>query len=85
MATGGAGYEMLRTKRSGHKAGTVKDTEAIINYIKSKTPIYIETGNRLHIKTHTVGPSSSSMQIKAQLTLHYIVYVAHFMAIVSYL
>ena len=59
MATGGAGYDMLRTRRSGHKPGTVKDTEAIINYIQSKTPIFIETGNRLHIKTESSDVSSS--------------------------
>jgi len=49
MATGGAGYDMLRTRRSGHQPGSVKDTTAIMNYIRSKTPVLIETGNRLHV------------------------------------
>ena len=61
MATGGAGYEMLRTRRSGHKAGTVKDTEAIIKYIQSRTPIFIETGSRLNIKTKLSDVASSSI------------------------
>ena len=60
MATGGAGYEMLRTKRSGHTPGTVKDTEALTNYIKSKTPIFIEAGSRIHMKSGGMNLNSSS-------------------------
>ena len=73
MASGGAGYDMLRTKRFGHYPGTVKDTEAIIKYIQSKTPIFVETGNRLHIKTQSsnVGSFSINLHVLFPLQLFY--------------
>eukprot|EP00794_Sanderia_malayensis_P000218 gene222-833_t len=49
MAKGGAGYEMLRTKRTGHTKGTTIDIHAIVTYIKARTPLIIETGARINI------------------------------------
>eukprot|EP00112_Aurelia_sp_Birch-Aquarium-sp1_P017214 Seg397.28 transcript_id=Seg397.28/GoldUCD/mRNA.D3Y31 product=5'-nucleotidase protein_id=Seg397.28/GoldUCD/D3Y31 len=53
MAGGGAGYEILRTKRTGHIQGTVKTMDMLIQYIKARTPLLIETGSRILIKRST--------------------------------
>ena len=76
MATGGAGYDMLRTRRSGHQPGSVKDTTAIMNYIRSKTPVLIETGNRLHIVLKSSNVSSFA-------NMHYLSYVLTLLCLVA--
>ena len=69
MAGGGAGYELLRTKRTGHIKGTVKAMDMLITYIKARTPLVIETGSRIIVKHSTKKVNSTSKRRYSSLLL----------------
>ena len=69
MAGGGAGFEVLRTKRTGHMKGTVKAVDMLIQYINARTPLLIETGSRIIIKRSTKKINSTSQKRYSSLLL----------------
>lgn len=83
MAGGGAGYEILRTKRTGHIQGTVKTMDMLIQYIKARTPLLIETGSRILIKRSTKKVNSSSEKKYSALLLALALFIT--IAITGYL
>lgn len=83
MAGGGAGYEILRTKRTGHIQGTVKAMDMLIQYIKARTPLLIETGSRILIKRSTKKVNSSSEKNYSALLLALALFIT--IAITGYL
>ena len=70
MASGAAGYEILRTKRLGHTPGATRETDAIMRYIKLRTPLVFETGNRLLLEHSSVVESAGCIFIVDFLSIY---------------